>query len=253
MLSNLTKREGLLAGLGLLVGALGGYVVASHYHKKRADEEIEQVKQAYIRRRNELYSEEELTMEVEKQVADKLSKPFKVEGTFGDPYLEKLKKLKYHGTPKKVDLTEVDEVTVDEVLLGYFKEQFDEQCKEPNDISEEVDMDDLPGVKEVKDRGLGKPSDTRPYIISIEEFCEDYRHYDKISVTYFEDGETLIDDAEEVISDNDLVIGDENLKHFGVGSQSDDILYVRNPMLEADFEVAREPRSYLECVVNARD
>lgn len=306
MLSKVTKRDAIVAAFGLAAGLSLGYIFARLSYKKIAEQEIEEARQDYIKLRSELYSKDELDIEVNKQVAEKLSKPFKVEGTFGDKYLEKLETLHYakemeqellgqNLTTQKVKKfderrppIDMSKMVEDSTLSDTFHDQrqhqdvahivdgevklldnesrfFNEEdlnefqlvTDEDREIAREIfkseevkDMvEDLPGVKEIKALGLGKVQKDKPYIISVEEFLDDFRHYDKISITYFEDGETLIDDNEEVINDNELVVGSENLKHFGVGSGSEDLLYVRNPLLKADFEVARDERSYLECVL----
>lgn len=89
----------------------------------------------------------------------------------------------------------------------------------------------------------------RPYVITYEEFMHDDEHKDdKISLVYFQDGDTLVDDDENVIDDSDGLIGDENLQYFGVGSQDKNTVYVRNESLGADFEILRDRRSYLQVV-----
>lgn len=83
-----------------------------------------------------------------------------------------------------------------------------------------------------------------PYVISPEDFADGNYDYDCISLTYYADG-VLADDW-GVKMDIDETIGDEALEHFG--DYEDDIVHVRNERKREDYEVARDPRKYVDVV-----
>jgi hypothetical protein len=97
-----------------------------------------------------------------------------------------------------------------------------------------------------------------PYVISLAEFSNDEEDFDKITLRYFEEDDTL---TEELRKDTPLPIesvGAANLLRFGVGSEDEEIVYVRNEKLKIDFEIVRDEGSYTETALglpewNSRD
>lgn len=83
-----------------------------------------------------------------------------------------------------------------------------------------------------------------PFIISEEEFLQGEKNYEQAPVTYWENDETLVDERDQMIPDKDEKVGDHNLAKFGHGSGDPNKLYVRNDVLEVDFEIARSFGSY---------
>lgn len=89
----------------------------------------------------------------------------------------------------------------------------------------------------------------KPHIISLEEFSEEMEHYDKATIYFYEDDEVLADENEEMIQDVSGTVGDEALTSFGILSNDDEIVYVRNDKLGIDYEVIRLSKSYSESVL----
>lgn len=85
----------------------------------------------------------------------------------------------------------------------------------------------------------------RPYVISYDEYFAAEKEYDTISLTYYEEDDTLVDEKDSPISDVDKTIGDESLARFGHGSKDNNVVYVRNDKMESDFEITRSTGSYL--------
>ena len=81
-----------------------------------------------------------------------------------------------------------------------------------------------------------------PYVIAPEEFGE-FGSYEKISLTYFADG-TLADDRDRIIEDVDEIVGEDFADHFG--EYEDDSVFIRNDILEADYEILKDERTYDE-------
>lgn len=86
--------------------------------------------------------------------------------------------------------------------------------------------------------------DSTTYLISVEEFMED-DNYDKITLTYFEEDDTLIEEKGETMVNIADTVGDANLVHFRKNPDSKDSLHVRNTQLGVDFEITLDERSYV--------
>lgn len=84
----------------------------------------------------------------------------------------------------------------------------------------------------------------KPFVISIDEFNTTEDDFDKVSIAYYEDDDTLVDERESVITDIENIIGYDALGRFGDHSDDSNIVYVRNVDLGSDFEVLREPGEY---------
>ena len=87
-----------------------------------------------------------------------------------------------------------------------------------------------------------------PFVISREEFDEGYPHFDKITITYYENDDVLADEQDEVIPDIDAVVG---MIHSVDGDMSDDdcVVYVCNGRLGADYEIVLTQEAYTESVL----
>lgn len=107
--------------------------------------------------------------------------------------------------------------------LGYQRTDYSEISR-PERESEKKDMD-------------------CPYVIPPENFGDS--GYDTISLIYYKD-EVLADDMDELVEDIDERIGSESLNHFG--EYEDDVVFVRNDILKADYEISRDNRRYSDVV-----
>ena len=88
-----------------------------------------------------------------------------------------------------------------------------------------------------------------PFVISREEFDEGYPHFDKITITYYENDDVLADEQDEVIPDIEAVVGYDSLGRFGDMSDDDCVVYVRNGRLGADYEIVLTQEAYTESVL----
>jgi hypothetical protein len=82
-----------------------------------------------------------------------------------------------------------------------------------------------------------------PYVVSFDEFQE-HGDYDNITLTYFEEDDVLVDERDQPIEEVESVVGGDNLTKFGHGSKDNNVVYIRNNRLEADFEVMRSRGSF---------
>lgn len=100
--------------------------------------------------------------------------------------------------------------------------------------------------KPLPERHIGKP-----YVISVDEYHED-NEYEKVSLTYYDVDGVLADDADKIISDIKGVLGD-GLGYFGVGSQDEVIVYVKNEKLGTIFEVVKDDQSYSKLILGLKE
>lgn len=81
-----------------------------------------------------------------------------------------------------------------------------------------------------------------PYLIDVHEFNRGFG--DNVSLTYYAEDDTLVDDGtDDVVTNVTDLLGDA-LTRFGEDASDPDIVYVRNPRLDIDYEVARLYKSY---------
>lgn len=85
-----------------------------------------------------------------------------------------------------------------------------------------------------------------PYVISKEEYDAGELDHTPAVLTYFSGDETLAEEDGSAIPVHmvDKTVGEDNLLRFGHGSEDDNIVYVRNPRLEIDYEITRSPGKY---------
>lgn len=84
-------------------------------------------------------------------------------------------------------------------------------------------------------------SPTHPYIIHQDEFREGERGYEQATYTYYAEDGVLCDSDDRPIPNGIEVAGNLN---FGHGSNDENIVYVRNDVIEVDMEISRSPKSY---------
>lgn len=95
---------------------------------------------------------------------------------------------------------------------------------------------------------IQKRDPSEPYLITVDEFMDDNPEFDKQNVTYFEGDDSLCDERDMLIPDIDENVGRKNLENFGLYSRDSEIVYVRNERISVDFEIAYDPRTYVEAI-----
>lgn len=146
----------------------------------------------------------------------------------------KMLKTKY----EQIALAEID--SMEEYYLRRTNQEDDDSPKdECEDIvttegySTHSDISEEEGGSELVD-------DDTPFIITPEEFDDDWVGYEASSLTYYADG-VLTDERNEPIKDVNALVGEDALTHFEDGEDS---VYVRNPRLKQDFEILLDERAY---------
>lgn len=85
-----------------------------------------------------------------------------------------------------------------------------------------------------------------PQLISFEQFTAYDGSWDQITLTYYEEDDTLCDEDDLPVDNVEYLIGPHALDHFGEFSKNKDTVYVVNPRISALFEVVRSGISYAE-------
>lgn len=121
-------------------------------------------------------------------------------------------------------------VTPSDIVKDYLPEE-DEPESEETDISEENEVPE-------KVEGDG------PRIISLGEYADSNKHFNKVTLTYYDKDDVLVNMDDEVLYNPERILGEDALVSFGKNSGDADSVYVRNPKLKTDYEIARLHRSY---------
>lgn len=119
---------------------------------------------------------------------------------------------------------------------------------------DEVNSDDddaEPELTEIVEKIRRNDLNKEPYLITFEQFEDpDYDIFNKLSLYYYPEDDTLCDDAYEVL-DQDEIVGSANLEAFQQGEYDQDrpYLYIRNESLLSDYEITCEGGSYTKEVL----
>ena len=93
-------------------------------------------------------------------------------------------------------------------------------------------------------------TDDAPFLISVNEYFDEMREYKKLSITYFEGDNIVCYEDDSVMLDPEQSFGLINLSRFGVKSDSEHIVYVRNPRISVDYEIVRDDGKYADMVAH---
>jgi hypothetical protein len=86
-----------------------------------------------------------------------------------------------------------------------------------------------------------------PYVICLDEWGEkNHEGYEQSCWTWYYEDEVLADERDEVVDNADELIGLNNLNRFGHGTDSRDIVLIRNEALSMEYEISRSHGKYSE-------
>ena len=151
----------------------------------------------------------------------------------------------------KTALTSLGYASVSDILKRSFSENeyrnvFDTyENSEENDEDTDEESDEDPD--EVDEDEID-PDDIREpiEIIDFTSYDMDYPNYDKLVITYYEADDTLADERGEIMDDISNTVGLDSLTKFGVKSNFQNTVHVRNHKISADYEISRVPGAYSE-------
>jgi hypothetical protein len=81
-------------------------------------------------------------------------------------------------------------------------------------------------------------------IINVSEFAASGEDHKKITLLYFDD-DVVTDENRKILNDPEKMIGEEALISFGVLSDKEDTVYIRNDDRKTDFEVVRMDEPFI--------
>lgn len=222
-----------IAVVSLAAGGTGGYILA----EKRLRDEYNEISKRDIAAAKEYYKklnkaeEYETPSKAVETLIPEQQNEFVSPVSSENPGLEMaITKLKeYQGTSTDETVEETEGTTEAEVMNVF------RNATGPGEWNQELE--------------LSRRTPNVPYIISHQEFLENEGEYEQITVTYFEEDDTLVDSQDEPVREVNNLVGEDNLTRFGYGSNDNNIVYVRNDRLEIDLEVIRATGKYTEVVL----
>lgn len=195
--------------IGSILGFFVGKKVYEGYYAGLAQEEIDSVKETFSRSETKgvdrglgrIYDKKD-DISDEEQPSQDISGP--VRSSLYENAVERAKRnYNLVGIKTKTDEKENDE---------------DEEEDDAGMTEEEMNPDIYP-----------------PYIISPEEFSEEYNDYEKISLYYYLLDDELFDEDDHPVDNPEVLFGSEIAESLG----TDEMLCVRNDQLRIDYEVVK--------------
>jgi hypothetical protein len=92
----------------------------------------------------------------------------------------------------------------------------------------------------------------RPYVIAVDDYMSNDTNYTQVTLTYYAGDQVLVDERDEPIELIDQTVGGHEALEFGVLSEDENMVYIRNESLETDFEIAKSEGKYSEEVLGLR-
>lgn len=207
----------------------------------------------------------------QKRLTTKFDEILKQEIEMAKDFYKKLNKVEEYATPEDAvnallpeGVVEVADSVVDNILRYQGREKpipYDKPVA-PNLVMappESVVLADTPHLVEGNDdtqddnfnyiTELPNRRPDTPYVISFDEFNENEPSYVQTSATYYEGDDVLVDERDSPMEDFEDSVGLDNLLRFGHGSRDRNTVYVRNDVLELDYEIVRSPGEYAEEVL----
>lgn len=220
---------------GALIGGAVTYFIIKKDYEQYAEEEIEKIRRHYtlIRKGENLVTYGEAIKERSEPVEQPAVEP----------------ELPFTPTQEQIDkaqgfIEKLGYNTVPTVPIAESRSIF-EMTASPEEVGPELDGPNGKPI-EVEDTDPNDPMagyvrySGQPYIISMEEYFESEEAWDKDTLSYYEGDDTLVDERDKTVEDVEKYIGSRHLHMFGVLSNDKNIVYVRNPNINTDFEIILE-------------
>lgn len=211
-----TKAVGFLLG-GLVVGVGIGFYFGYRYNREKLRMEAFEASEEELQRIREYYER------TEKRDLDEIVRE-KGYGEIPEP------ETPPRPLPPPVPVQEPEP----------FQPPLQEVTEEPAREVEEKD----------KDAGWSYPVELQrrtphsPYIIHQDEFMENESEFPQVTLTYYEIDDVLADVDDSPIHNKATLVGETTLNRFGHGSDDYNVVYVRNPHLEMEYEICRLQKSF---------
>lgn len=220
----------LVGFLTFLGGSILGYFVgrktSKDYYQQLADEEIESVKEYYkkMRTENTERSGKYPLKEDEESEFRTINNPLVRSSLENNPNERAKKNYRLYSTGKNENKT-------DNSITNVF--DISEEIQEAEDDDDDVTVEEM----EIS-------SEPIPYVITDEEYNNEYDDYDKISLYYYMLDDTLCEENEEIVDDIENTVGYDSLNLLATQTTA----WVRNERLKADYEIIGLNQSYAKTV-----
>lgn len=243
------KKFLVLGGVSLVslaIGGLGGYKYAEkkliRLYEEALEEETEALKQRYVVfKKSDEYEtpSDALRRLIPEKLSDEI--PDEVSTETLERVAEGLKRTQYD---KMYKPTGEPIVKVPDVHKAVFEP---EGVAEPASIFRDVAVElGDPEENSGYVRELNDVSNTKPFIISRDEFFENEPENDQVQWIYWAGDQVLMDEDRNPVTEVNKLVGVRNLSQFGVGSSDKRIVYVRNQARGIDYEILYHESRYAE-------
>lgn len=213
----------LAFGVGTGLGALVAHLAAKHKFEAELEREIEDVKANYRYLRKEDY--ESPTDFVEKNRPDIID--------------NHLAALEINEIVEHAKLNEEMSKIAEDYQTGSVFNRFEKPIENPELLPDDANETLFEQLKAMR-------TEDKPYLVSIEEYHEMFNHFQKQTVTYFAGDNIIAYEDDTIMMDPDETIDVINLSRFGVMSDDENFVYVRNHRLGIDYEIVRDEGKYSE-------
>lgn len=150
-------------------------------------------------------------------------------------------------------ITKRDKETGDQVVVGaetvktdgpdytsFYRRADPAELEHPSDDDPDSEEEANPASTSayVMNEEAHSPTRSRPRVISYEEYNDpEYDHHSKPEFVWYIEDETLADESDMEVYEPIELIGEEGVKALKEGAE--DMVYVRNPSLGADYSIQR--------------
>jgi hypothetical protein len=196
----------LIIGLGM--GLVTGFVIGKRYNREKITAEIFQQSQEELAKIREVY----------------LDRSTKVEVAPEKPPVEEIVEERGYKT-EEVEVRPLPApVPVQEPLVVRTETSKDDGWDYPFELS--------------------KRTTERPYVIHQDEYSLNETGFNQAAITYYAQDGVVADEDDSRLDNVNEAVGLENLTRFGHGTDDANVVFVRNPRLQLEFEICRLDKSY---------
>ena len=240
---------------GVVAGSAATFLVLKEYFEKQAEEriqkEVNSVKETY-QKMGTARSLANKNQEKKAQMAAGNDESSSDEGTEKD-ISDDERDEDLSPEPKNQEKKKIIK-DIHKIRYRYNRNVFDDYGNKSHEKLKEFDDEETDNADpSVGSRGGPKEElAEEPYTISADEFVNERRDYDKITIFYYED-DVAVDDQERIVDNLDRLIGIKNVTRLGDLADEDGCVLIRNEMRGSDYEILLQEGTYIPDSIPVRD
>lgn len=147
----------------------------------------------------------------------------------------------------KAEVVDVLKAEMVNTIMGMTEDQLDSALMSRVEVPEEVETHSIFAEVEWDHAQVAKERKGKDvYVLHEDEFFQDERGYSQDTLMYYSGDYTLADPHDRPIYNSTEVLGTDFMNQFGQGTNQEDVLYIRNETLKAEYEVVLAGGSYAE-------